>query len=113
MSSEREPLLTTSPRYGANVKDSGETKKEGKKLGPLEISRSNRWAILVGVWTANLLGVRRIIFPLISFAEVLFCVQALNCVYSHLTVSTLLDRPLFFSHPGGNLCVVKPFACSG
>lgn len=57
MSSEREPLLKSSPRRNADAQNSEEAGKE-KKLGPLEISRSNRWAILAGVWTANFLGVR-------------------------------------------------------
>ena len=38
-----------------------------KKLGPLEISRSNRWAILGGVWIANFLGVRHTIPCLVYF----------------------------------------------
>lgn len=58
MSSERDPLLTTPP-HDASVQNS-EGAGEEKKLGPLEISRSNRWAILAGIWTANFLGVRRL-----------------------------------------------------
>ncbi|KAF9646609.1 MFS general substrate transporter [Thelephora ganbajun] len=57
MSSERDPLLTTPSRYHATVRDSEEAGEE--KLGPLEISRLNRWAILVGIWLANFLSVRR------------------------------------------------------
>ena len=76
MSSEREPFLATSPLHDANVQSLQEAKKE-RKLGPLEISRSNRWAILAGVWTAIFLGVRRIISCLIHCTEVLYPVSEL------------------------------------
>ncbi|KAF9790402.1 MFS general substrate transporter [Thelephora terrestris] len=55
MSSERDPLLKPLPRHDASVQNSEEDGKE-KKLGPLEISRSNRWAILAGIWTAIFLA---------------------------------------------------------
>lgn len=57
MSSERDPLLATSSQNRGNVRN--EEAREEKRLGPLEISRSNQWAILAGIWTASFLGVRR------------------------------------------------------
>jgi hypothetical protein len=58
MSSERNPLLATPSQCHANAQNLEGVRKD-EKLGPLEISRSNRWAILAGIWTANFLGVRR------------------------------------------------------
>ena len=57
--SERDPLLQD---YG----DSGQQLEQGKgqkgvrhdsELGPLEISRSTRYAILAGIWMATFLSV--------------------------------------------------------
>jgi len=56
--SEREPLLSTPSQHHANAQNLEDPRAE-KELGPLEISRSNRWAILSGIWMANFLGVRR------------------------------------------------------
>lgn len=56
--SERVPLLTIPPSDEADVYHSEEAEGE-RKLGPLEISRSNRWTILAGVWMANFVGVGR------------------------------------------------------
>jgi len=58
MSTESDPLLATPTQFRANAQNLEEFRKD-EKLGPLEISRSNRWAILAGIWTANFLGVRR------------------------------------------------------
>ena len=60
MSSERDPLLTTPPQRHANAQNEAEI-KNGRGLGPLEVSRSNRNAILAGIWMANFLGVRCIV----------------------------------------------------
>ena len=68
MSSERDPLLVTPSQHHANGQNLEEV-REVKALGPLEISRSNRWAILGGIWIANFLGVRRTISCLIHFSK--------------------------------------------
>ena len=57
MSSERDPLLVTPSQHHANIQNLEEA-RGSKKLGPLEVSRSNRWAILGGIWVANFLCVR-------------------------------------------------------
>ncbi|KAF9780435.1 vacuolar amino acid permease [Thelephora terrestris] len=54
MSSERDPLLVAPSWNHENVQGLEETRE--KKLGPLEVSRSNRWAILGGIWIANFLA---------------------------------------------------------
>lgn len=51
-SSEREPLLADVACIGVAV-----AVESKKKLGPLEISKSTKCAILVGIWIANFLGV--------------------------------------------------------
>lgn len=61
MSSERDPLLTAPSQQNADIQGQ-EGVREVEKLGPLEIPRSNRWAILCGIWIANFLGVRRYLF---------------------------------------------------
>ena len=68
MSSERDPLLTTGSLRHADVQGLEEV-REVKKLGPLEISRSNRWAILGGIWIANFLGVRHTISRLVQLSN--------------------------------------------
>ena len=55
---ERVPLLAPPLDYhDENVQCSEETNKP-KELGPLDLSRSNRWAILCGIWMASFLSVR-------------------------------------------------------
>ncbi|KAF7981055.1 hypothetical protein HWV62_35520 [Athelia sp. TMB] len=49
-STERDPLLSPTTSTGRD-----ESKKPGQ-LGPLEITRSTRWGILAGIWTANFLS---------------------------------------------------------
>ena len=65
MSNERDPLLPVkvngaSSQSPAQISDSPqvESLKEAKRrLGPLEISRSNRYSILAGIWVATFLSV--------------------------------------------------------
>ena len=68
MSSERDPLLATPSQHHANTQNLEEA-RETKKLGPLEVSRSNRWAILGGIWIANLLCVRCTVLCSIHFSK--------------------------------------------
>ena len=65
MSNERDPLLPVkvngaSSKSPAQISDSPQVEsfKEAKRrLGPLEIPRSNRYAILAGIWVATFLSV--------------------------------------------------------
>lgn len=49
MSSVHQPLLQD---------EDGDAYKGPRRLGPLEITRSTRYAILAGIWTATFLSVR-------------------------------------------------------
>lgn len=55
--SERDPLLADILLPNAAGVGAPVTVEPKKKLGPLEISNSNKYAILVGIWIANFLGV--------------------------------------------------------
>ena len=57
--SERDPLI---PRRGSQTTGNGEQQPTGKRVetrrpGPLEISKSTRYGILAGLWSANFLAV--------------------------------------------------------
>ena len=80
MSSERDPLLTAPQRQHDGSVQNSEGVRKDKRLGPLEISRSNRRAILTGIWTANFLGVR-IVIPYSLVRMLKFCAQSLNSMY--------------------------------
>ena len=105
MSSERDPLLTTPSQHHADVQGQ-EVVSEEKKLGPLEISRSNRWAILGGVWIANFLGVRHTIPCLDHFSNRPVASGSELCVYK-LSLLALLNHLVTFSYHGGNSYVVR------
>jgi hypothetical protein len=105
MSSERDSLLVTPSQHPANEQDLEEAGKP-KKLGPLEIPRSNRWAILGGIWIANFLGVRPIISCLFHFSEGFVTPGFERCVHK-LFLLTSLSHFAAFSYPGGNPYVVK------
>ena len=66
MASERTPLLQNDHDDGPS------TANDKSKLGPMEISATNRRAILAGIWIATFLGVSCV-------ATVLFGVQTLTC----------------------------------
>lgn len=51
--SERDPLIN--PQHGLGTEEAAVTPPT--KLGPLEISRSTRYGILAGIWTATFLSV--------------------------------------------------------
>ena len=69
MSTERDPLLATPTQFRTNAQNVEEFRKD-EKLGPLEISRSNRWAILAGIWMGTFLGVRRTVSCWVRFSNV-------------------------------------------
>jgi len=106
MSSERDPLLATSPQHHANVQDLEEA-REAKKLGPLEISRSNRWAILGGIWIANFLCVRCAAPCLTCFSERPGTPVFEQCVHKLFLPRFLID-PAAFSYLGGDPYVARP-----
>lgn len=54
--SERDPLLN-SPQNGGIDGTIGTDAKRKNKVGPLEISKSTRYGILAGIWTATFLSV--------------------------------------------------------
>ncbi|GBE82864.1 hypothetical protein SCP_0412510 [Sparassis crispa] len=54
--SEREPLLQASVVQPGAAEETNEDLKEATKVGPLEISRSTRYGILAGIWTATFLS---------------------------------------------------------
>ncbi|KZP06007.1 MFS general substrate transporter [Athelia psychrophila] len=60
-STERDPLI--SPTTSAAVRDG--PKKALGQLGPLEITRSTRWGILAGIWTASFLSVTTLVATLL------------------------------------------------
>ena len=107
MSSERNPLLPTPSQHYANAQNPEEV-REVKGLGPLEIPRSNRWAILGGIWIANFLGVRRTISYLICFPKLTVTPVSEQCV-PELFLLALLNHSAAYSYPGGNPYAVRPF----
>lgn len=57
---ERDPLLQSTATYpDLPPADGAISQKIKKPLGPLEISKSTRWGILAGIWTANFLAVSK------------------------------------------------------
>jgi len=107
MSSERDPLLATPPQHHANAQNLEEAREE--KLGPLEISRSSRWAILAGIWMASLLGVRPTTFRSIRPSERSIPPVFEQCVPRPF-LWDLLNHLTSSSNPGGNPYVVNLFS---
>lgn len=91
--SERDPLLHGQPEQGDGVE--ALPPKDPRRLGPLEISRSTRYGILAGLWTATFLSVSSP--DVLCFISYEF-VQALNRDYilpaTFLSKALLID--LFF-----------------
>ena len=57
---EREPLIEApagQPGAAIGAVSPLPGDKEGRKVGPMEISRSTRYGILAGIWTATFLSV--------------------------------------------------------
>jgi hypothetical protein len=71
---ERDPLITK-PAVQANAEGAGPDVK--RRLGPLEISASNRRGILAGIWLASFLGVRGIFLQ--GLLLLILEPQSLNC----------------------------------
>lgn len=105
MSSERDPLLATPSQHHVNVQNLEEA-GETKELGPLEVSRSNRWAILGGIWIANFLCVRCTISCLIHLFEGSGVLVFKQCVCG-LISQPFLNHFAAFSYHGSNPYVVR------
>jgi len=105
MSSERDPLLATPSQHHVNVQNLEEA-GETKRLGPLEVSRSNRSAILGGIWIANFLCVRCIISCLIHLFNGSGAPVFKQCVREPFLPPSL-NHFAAFSYPGSDMCVTK------
>lgn len=55
---ERDPLITLAEPAEHQSRDINGKLSEPRRLGPLEISKSTRYGILAGIWTATFLSVR-------------------------------------------------------
>ncbi|KAF8179676.1 vacuolar amino acid permease [Pholiota molesta] len=69
--SERDPLLNRDSERLGDVEEIAHKRKDEKRVGPNDISRSTRYGILAGIWTATCLSVRHqihnvIVLPSIS-----------------------------------------------
>lgn len=63
---EREPLIEApagQPGAAVGAVSPSPGGKEGRKVGPMEISRSTRYGILAGIWTATFLSVCTLSLP--------------------------------------------------
>jgi hypothetical protein len=56
--SERDPLLNRDSERLGDVEEIAHKRKDEKRVGPRDISRSTRYGILAGIWTATCLSVR-------------------------------------------------------
>lgn len=80
--SERDPLLQNHDSSQQLHQGKGQ-KGVGRALGPLEISRSNRYGILAGLWIATFLSV--------SLCLYLFCVSMISNNFYRLWIVMLLS----------------------
>jgi hypothetical protein len=63
--SERDPLIQRNPSHTNNHHELPK-RVESRRPGPFEISRTTRYGILAGMWSANFLAVCRTLLPHVS-----------------------------------------------